>query len=72
MARFLALYCGPTLSDARLVAISSDEALVVDFAERLLADTRPEADDPVVASVDRGRRAALKLIAKGGDDERPR
>ncbi len=63
MTRCLALYSGNSLSDARLVAISSDPTLIHDLAERLIREPLAPDDDPVVASIDRGRRAALSLIA---------
>jgi len=44
MTTFLALYRGPTVAAAELVALSADERLVRDFAERLV--TEPPARPP--------------------------
>lgn len=38
MTTFLALYRGPTVAAAELVALSADERLVRDFAERLITE----------------------------------
>lgn len=67
MAHFLALYSGQSLSSARLVAVSSDPSIVRDVAERLLHAPLAEDDDSVAVSLERGRRAALRLIAKEAD-----
>ena len=69
---FLALYRGPSIPQARLVAVSADPRLVSDFASRLL-DDEPEAAnaDPVLHEVEHGRRRALRLVVRegaGGDE----
>jgi hypothetical protein len=44
MARFIAVYSGPTIGAAELVAVSADPGLVDDVAARLLPDEyRPRA-----------------------------
>ncbi|MDP9374280.1 MAG: hypothetical protein M3Q65_17855 [Chloroflexota bacterium] len=65
MSTFLALYRGDTIAQAKLVAVSADPAVVSTFAQQLLrsADDNEE-DDPVVASIARGRRHALRLISR--------
>jgi hypothetical protein len=60
MDSFVALYRGPTVSEARLVAASGDPALVAEVASRLLAQARDP--DPVLAPIDAGRRQALRLV----------
>ena len=71
-ATFLVLYRGPTIPQAKLVAVSSDPALVAEFAERLLHDQPPAASpDMALLAIERGRRRALRLIvheAEGGAD----
>ena len=64
---FVAIYRGPSVSSARLVAVSSDPSLVADVSARLLKDPEPGDADPVAAHLDRGRRAALRLIRKEAD-----
>ncbi len=68
-ASFLALYRGPSIPQAKLVAVSADPLLVSDFAARLLHDeTTPPVDDPVLGEVEHGRRRALRLIAREGEE----
>jgi hypothetical protein len=65
---FLALYRGPSIPQARLVAVSADPQLVADFARRLLGAAAPAAlTDPVLREVEGGRRRALRLIAREGE-----
>ncbi len=72
MLTFLALYRGDSANDARMIAVCSDRAVVADFARRILGDTHPP-DDPVLLEIERGKRAALRLVAhaseEGGDGE---
>jgi hypothetical protein len=65
--RFLVLYAGRTLSDARLVSVSSDRGLVREVAGRMLDDL-PATKDPALLPLEEGRKAALSAIAgrKGG------
>lgn len=72
MISFLALYHGDSATDAKMIAVSSDLAIVVEFAQRLLrqqSSTGEGARDPVLASIARGRRQALRLIAREEGDE---
>lgn len=63
-ASFLALYHGPSVPQAKLIAVTADPHLVSDFAARLLHDEEsPPNADPVLDEVERGRRRALRLIA---------
>ena len=66
MSSFLALYRGRTVGEAQLVAVTTDPGVVAAFATCLLSATPEEddvADDPVLASIEHGRRQALRLIA---------
>lgn len=70
MPTFVAVYRGPTISEARLVTASADPQLVADVVARLLSDALTErTDDPAVASVAAGRRQALRVIAGELDGE---
>ena len=64
MTTFLALYRGKTIADAKMVAVSADPELVAAVATRLLDTPHPQGEDPVVATLERGRRAALRLIER--------
>ena len=62
---FIAVYRGHRASDARLVAVSADPALVATVVGRLLAVQRlQDADDPVIDEIDRARRSGLRLIQR--------
>ena len=67
MTTFVALYRGETVASARLVAVTADPALVADVSSRLLRIPPGETQDPVVGSLECGRRAALRLIHKEAD-----
>ncbi len=77
---FVAIYRGRTASDARLVAVSADPAIVATVIGQILAERRPgAAEDPVVEGIDRARRHGLRLIQRelrpptaGGHDREPR
>jgi hypothetical protein len=77
---FIAIYRGRTASDARLVAISADRALVARVVAAILAAPEPgRHDDPVVEGIDRARRRGLRLIEREfrpseghGPDSEPR
>jgi hypothetical protein len=68
---FIALYRGPRLSAAELVAVSTDPNLVAHVAGALLAAREREpagSDDPAIHALNAGRRQALELVrdeAKG-------
>ncbi len=62
MLTFLALYRGSSANDAKMIAVSSDNRLVAEFAERLLGREPPPAD-PILLEVERGQRRALRLIS---------
>lgn len=66
MSTFLALYRGESVGSAKLVAVSADPATVAEFAARLLHQppSVEESPDPVLLSIERGRRQALRRISK--------
>jgi hypothetical protein len=72
MISFLALYRGPSLERAELVAVSADPELIAHVAGALLkekSDSRPTLDDAAIEALSRGRRKALRIIhgeARGG------
>jgi hypothetical protein len=66
MLTFLALYRGDSANDAKMIAVCSDRAVVSDFARRIIGDTSPP-DDPILLEVERGKREALRLIAREGE-----
>jgi 2-oxo-4-hydroxy-4-carboxy--5-ureidoimidazoline (OHCU) decarboxylase len=63
LVSFLTLYRGRTLEDAQLVAISTNDRIVKDFAERLLQE-RDEESDPALNEIRQGKRRALRIIKK--------
>jgi len=63
MVSFLALYRGRTLDDAQLVAISTNDRIIKDFANRLLNE-RNDEPDPVLNEIRQGKRRALRIIKK--------
>ena len=72
MQTFLAVYRGKTISDARMVAVTSDWAMIGDIVDRLLSRPIDPEGDPALLAIDRGRTRALRLIRKelrDGQDE---
>lgn len=69
MTTFVAIYGGNTISDSRLIALSADPGLVADVTSRILQEQVGRDTDPVVASVEKGRREALRLIKQEVIDE---
>ena len=59
----IALYRGTSLSDARLIAVSTDSGIVGDLAGRMLK-SGPSRSDPAVDALDQGRRKALRIIKR--------
>jgi hypothetical protein len=64
---WIALYSGPNLKTARLVAVSDDSGAVRSAAAHLLRST-PHATDPIGEAVVSGQRKALALLADEDDD----
>ncbi len=63
LVSFLTLYRGRTLEDAQLVAISTNDQIIKDFAERLLQERDAESD-PALNEIRQGKRRALRIIKK--------
>ena len=66
MSTFVALYRGGTVAEARLVAVSAQEELVVLVAEHLLKSqvlAPAVSTDPVLRSLAESRTALLARIA---------
>ena len=59
---FVALYRGPTVSSAELVAVCTDSGLVREFSEKMLAEPERPEPDAVLYEVEHGRRRALELV----------
>jgi hypothetical protein len=64
MTTFLVLYRGKTIGDAKMVAVTADPELVAAVATHLLDTPQPHGADPVVTTLEGGRRAALRLIKR--------
>ena len=69
MTTFLALYRGKTIGDAKMVAVTADPELVAAVATYLLSAPQHQ-EDPVIISLERGKRAALRLITQESRDAR--
>jgi hypothetical protein len=61
---FLAIYRGPTIAQAELIAVSADPFLVTEVAARLLRSGECPGTDPVLRAKRRGIRAALSLVGR--------
>jgi hypothetical protein len=59
---FLALYHGATVNSSEILAITADHRIVEEFAGRLLSERPEPSEDPVVTSIEEGRRKALELV----------
>ena len=67
MVSFVALFRGPTIQGASLVAVTSDPTLVTHVAGALLQKrVAGPTDDPALRAVEIGRRRALKLMRQEG------
>jgi len=65
MNTFVAIYRGRTIAEARLVALSTDPQLVAEICARILHERQAGEDpDPVLGQLERGRKAALRLIQR--------
>jgi len=71
MTTFLALYRGKTVAEAKMVAVTADPVLVAAVATHLLDTPQLAVEDPVLTTLEHGRRAALRLITKESQDARP-
>jgi hypothetical protein len=61
---FLAIYRGPTIAQAELIAVSADPSLVTEVATRLLRSGECPGIDPVLRAKRRGVQAALRLVGR--------
>ncbi len=61
MTSFVAIYRGKSIAEAQLIAVSADPNLLARISENLLENQASFAD-PVVQTLERGRRAALRLV----------
>ena len=61
MVTFLALFRGRSVGEARMICASSDAALVAFVADKLL-QTPCETTDPIVQSLEAGKRRARRLV----------
>ena len=59
---FLALYRGPNIDRARLIAITVDSELVQEFARRLLLSSEPPEHDSALKALQDGRWQALRVV----------
>ena len=57
---FVAVYRGATISEAHLLAVSTDPDLVRDVVARILGDRHEVITDPAVRALEEGRREALE------------
>jgi hypothetical protein len=64
--RFVALYAGESLSNARLIALTGDPDAVRAVAESALLKLERPQRDPAARAVEAGRRKALKSVLKAG------
>lgn len=65
MSSFVALFRGKSMKDAEVVHVSSDPATVARVAESMLAQPQQATADPVLNSLQNGRRQALNAIKDG-------
>ena len=64
---FVALFRGPTMEQAKVVAVSTDRNLVAFTAAAMCEAEEPVDDpDPVTRVMGQARRHALALLAEGG------
>ncbi len=70
MTSFLALYRGESIGAAKIVAVNANPKLVADFAGRMLKEPVEAeiARDPVLSSIDDGRRRALQVVKTEVDE----
>lgn len=66
MTTFLAIYSGDTVSNARMIVVTADPELLSGVAATLLNSIHTsgiDVDDSAVGALERGRYAALRIIA---------
>ena len=62
MTTFLALYHGNTVNSSEILALTADRHIVEDFATRLLGEPSETLTNPVVSSIEEGRRRTLEVV----------
>lgn len=73
MLTYLALYRGPSIERAELVAVSTDAELISHVAGAILQEgikSNEEPTDPAVASLVKGRQRALRIVLRGSKDRK--
>ncbi len=68
MTTFIAIYRGASVGDAQLIAVSADSDIVADVSTMLLRDRPSAVTDNALMKLDRGRRAALRVIKQEATD----
>ena len=64
MTNFVALYRGDTVQSARLVGVTGDPMVIAEVSARLLQESSKQDADPVISSMQEGRRNAIRLIRR--------
>ena len=74
MTSFVALYRGRTISEAKMISVSAEPALVNSVATQMLAGMAAvedlndqQADDPVIDAIESGRKTALRFVTGGAE-----
>lgn len=62
MMTFVALFRGRNVDEAKLVQVSIDPVLVAQVTRHMRHECRGKSEDPAIARLDCGRRAALRFI----------
>ena len=57
---FVAVYRGPTVGEAHLLAVSTDPDIVGFVVSRLLSEDPEATADPAIRALEEGRREALE------------
>jgi hypothetical protein len=65
MTRFVALYSGSSINEAKLIAVTGDPEAVRAVAGHALKELRKTPSDPASRAVEAGRRKALQSVLKG-------
>jgi hypothetical protein len=68
---FLAVYRGPSIAAAKLIAVTADPTIIAEVTRRLLNGSGPDSADPVLSKLNSGRRAALRAIRREAANARP-
>jgi len=64
--RFIGLYSGKTLTDSKLIALTTSPSAIEAVAEAILREGgQLPQDDPALRDLEAGRRKALRKIAAG-------